>query len=214
MNCYPINATSIKAYWAHGLLYLTASGECECPQYASISETMITIYPPEYQITTCACSEIGLFPYNVHAWFHLAEQPEAVTVHTQEGPQKVEVEAFAADLSDDLGTPEVLTAKLSKGEVIGLSPNSWDINRAISYAVGQLEKLYPGNVNAELIETGVVAAGSPVGVAFLYVRMKQSAAKGSATKSSANKSSANKSSATKGSSSKGSAAKGSSKSKA
>jgi hypothetical protein len=179
MNCYLINATSIKAYWAHGLLYLMASGDCECPQFASISETMITIYPPEYQITTCACPEIGLFPYNVHAWFHLAEKPETVTVHTHEGPQKVEVEAFPAELSDDLVTPAVLTAKLAKDEVIGFSPNSWDINRAINDAVGQLEKLYPGNVHAELTETGVVAAGSPVGIAFLYVRMRQSASKGS-----------------------------------
>jgi hypothetical protein len=175
MNCYPINATSIKAYWSHGLLYLMASGECECPQYASISETMITIYPPEYQITTCACLEIGNFPYNVHAWFRLAEEPETVTVHTHEGPQKVEVEGFPADLTDELGTPNVLTAKLAKDEVVGLSPNSWDINRAINDAVAQLEKLYPGDVHALLTETGVVAAGSPIGIAFLYVRMKQSA---------------------------------------
>jgi hypothetical protein len=80
-----------------------------------------------------------------------------------------------ADLSDDLETPPVLTAKLTKDEVLGISPNSWDINRAINDAVAQLEKLYPGDVHAVVTETGVVAAGSPVGIAFLYVRMKQSA---------------------------------------
>lgn len=173
MNCYLINAESINAYWAHGLLYLAASGECECPKFANIAEAPMTIVPPEYQLTTCACAEIGTFPYSVHAWFHSAEQPETVTVHTTSGAQKVPVEGFPADLTDDLPTPGILTAKLAKEEVIGISPNSWDINRAINDAVQKLEKLHPGDVNATIVDTGVVAAGSPIGIAFLYVRMKQ-----------------------------------------
>ena len=172
-NCYLVNATTINAYWAHGLLYIGAEGHAECPQLVSISETPLTIYPPEYQIMTCACPEIGSFPYNVHAWFHLAEQPETVTVHTASGPQKVEVKAFPADLAEDTATPSLLTAAPTEGEVIGMSPNSIDVNRAITAAVAQLQKQYPGNVHATVVETGFVAVGSPVGIAFLYVRMRQ-----------------------------------------
>jgi hypothetical protein len=177
MNCYLINATTLKAYWAHGLLYLTASGDTECPQYANISQSPATIVPAEYQLTTCACTAIGSFPFNAHAWFHVGEQPESVTIHTAEGPQKVEVEGFPADLIEDVTTSGALTAKLGDDEVVGMSPNSWDVNRAITDAVNQLQARFPGNVNATVTETGVVAAGSPVGIAFLYVRMKQSADK-------------------------------------
>jgi hypothetical protein len=172
-NCYLVNATTISAYWAHGLLYIRASGHAECPQFVSISETPLTIYPPEYQIATCACPQIGSFPYDAHAWFHLAERPETVTVHTASGPQKVEVGAFPPDLIEDVTTPQALTDELAEGEVVGISPNSFDLGRAISDAVSKLQKLYPGNVHATLVETGVVAVGSPVGLAFLYVRMRQ-----------------------------------------
>jgi flavin-binding protein dodecin len=183
MNCHLINSETLSAFWAHGLLYLAASGHAECAEYVSISEAPIDIVPPEYQLTSCSCPAIGSFPYNVHAWFHLAEQPETVTIHTSAGAQKVEVTGFPSDLSDDVSTPASLTGKLGEGEVVGVSPNSWDVNRAITNAVDQLRKLYPDNVNAVVTETGVVAAGAPVGIAFLYVRMKQNAPRASKKRS-------------------------------
>jgi hypothetical protein len=186
-NCYLVNATTINAYWAHGLLYLGAEGHAECPEMVSISQTMIDIFPPEYQIMTCACPQIGSFPYKVHAWFHLAEQPETATVHTASGPQKVEVAAFPPDLVEDVTTPAALTDAPVEGEVIGISPNSMDIGRAINDAVSKLQKLYPGDVHATLVETGVVAAGSPVGIAFLYVRMRQTEESKKRSKSKASK---------------------------
>jgi hypothetical protein len=183
-TCYLINATSIDAYWAHGLLYLAAAGHAECAQYAAISQSPMDIIPAEYQITTCACPQIGSFPYGIHAWFHVAEQPEAVTVHTASGAEKVEVKTFPADLVPDVATSAALTDPPAEGEVIGFSPNSWDVNRAITDAAGKLQKLYPGKVNATVTETGIVAAGSPIGIAFLYVRMKQLAEKTSKRRSS------------------------------
>jgi hypothetical protein len=173
MNCYLINATSIDAYWALGHLFLKASGHCECPKYANISQSPIEIFPPQYQITTCACPEIGSFPYTAHGWFHLPEKPESVTVHTASGARQVEVGPFPAELLPDTPTPALLTAVPADDEVIGFSPNSWDVDRAISDAVNKLQKLFPAHVNATVTETGVVAVGTPVGIAFLYVRMKQ-----------------------------------------
>lgn len=181
-QCYLVNAETINAYYTHGLLYLSASGQSECPEFVAISQTMTTIFPPEYQITTCTCSQIGSSPYNVHAWFELAEAPETVTVHTASGAQKVDVQPFPADLSEELATPAQLIDQLAENEVIGISPNSWDVNRAITDAVSKLQKSYPGEVNATVTETGVVAVGSPVGIAFLYVRMRQQTAAKRATK--------------------------------
>jgi hypothetical protein len=175
MNCYLVNTETIDAYWAHGLLFLRATGHAECAGNVSISESPLRIYPPEFQVMTCPCLEIGSFPYDVHAWFHLGEQPETVTVNTASGPQKVEVQGFPSDISDEIATPSALTDKLADGEVVGVSPNSWDVNRAITDAVNQLQKAYPGRLNATVTETGVVAVGSPIGIAFLYVRMLQAA---------------------------------------
>lgn len=172
-NCYVVSATAVNAYWAHGLLYIGAEGYAECPQFVSISQTPLAIYPPEYQITTCACTQVGSFPYKVHAWFHLAEKPETVIVYTASGPQKVEVGPFPRDLVEDVATPALLTEETPEGEVVGISPNSFDVARAIGDAVSKLQQQFPGNVHAELVETGVVAVGSPVGLAFLYVRMRQ-----------------------------------------
>jgi hypothetical protein len=213
-DCFLINPTKINAYWVHGLLFLAASGEAECPQYVNISQSPLRIFPPQYQVMGCACPEIGSFPYKVHAWFHVPEQPETVTVHTADGPQEVDVKAFPIDLIEDVATPKILTEKPAAGEVVGISPNSWDVNRAIGDAVSQLQKQYPGKVSAIVTEIGVVAVGSPVGIAFLYVNMKQSAqaarASGAAKKSSASKTSSAKASSTSKKSSASS--KGSSKS--
>jgi hypothetical protein len=182
MTCYLINATTIKAYWGFGFLFLRASGNTECPNFANISESPIKIYPAQYQVTTCPCPEIGSFPYTAHAWFHLEEQPEKVSVHTAAGLREVDVESFAPDMFPDAVTPAVLTAAPADDEVVGISPNSWDVDRAITSAVTKLQKLFPGNVNATVTETGVVAVGSPIGIAFLYVRMKQHATEKHASK--------------------------------
>ena len=171
-NCYPVNATTINAYWAHRLLLLTAEGHAECADLVFISQSPLAIFPPEYQIMTCACPIVGSFPYKVSAWFYLVEKPQAVTVHTASGPQKVEVKSFPLDL-EGTKTPAVLASESPAGEVLGIALNSSDINIAISDAVSKLQELYPGNVNATLTETGVVSSGPPVGISLLYVRMKQ-----------------------------------------
>lgn len=176
MNYYLIGASSINAYWALGLLYITAQGDAECTDYVTISQSPLAISPPEYQIMTCACPNAGKFPYTAHAWFALARNTETITVHTDSGPQQVKLESFPAVLAGDVQTPSVFTAQPVEGEVVGVSPNSWDFSRAMADAVNKLNELYPGNINATVTETGVVALGPPIGMAFLYLRMRQSGA--------------------------------------
>lgn len=176
MNCFLINADSINAYWAHGLLLITAAGETECVEYANISQAPLDVFPPEFQVMSCACQVPSVSPYRAHGWFALAKSPETITVHTLSGPQKVKVEAFPQVLPGDVQTPSVFTAQSGEGEVVGISPNSWDVNAAIGHAVNQLHELFPNQIKAMVTETGVVTLGSPISMAFLYVKMKQSAA--------------------------------------
>ena len=173
MNCFLINAATINAYWAHGLLFITAAGEAECVEYANISQAPLDVFPPEFQVMSCPCPAPGAFPYRAHGWFALAKNPETITVNTLSGPQKVNVEAFPPVLSGDVETPSIFTTQPGEGEVVGISPNSWDVNTAIGHAVNQLHELFPNQIKAVVTETGVVTLGSPISMAFLYVKMKQ-----------------------------------------
>jgi len=51
--------------------------------------------------------------------------------------------------------------------------NSSDINVAISDAITKLRAKYPGGINAKMVDSGFVAVGSPVGIAYYYVVMEQ-----------------------------------------
>jgi hypothetical protein len=69
-----------------------------------------------------------------------------------------------------------LAATAQPGQVVGYAYNSADINVAIQDAIGKLRKLSPtGQVSAEVVSSGFVAAGSPVGIAFFYVVMQPKA---------------------------------------
>jgi hypothetical protein len=175
MNCFLINADTINAYWAHGILFITAAGETECVEYANISQAPLDVFPPDFQIMSCACATPGSYPYRAHGWFILAKNPDTIKVHTLAGPRRVKVEAFPEALPDDVKTPSLFTTQAGEGEVVGISPNSFDVNVAISHAVNQLHESFPNQVRAVVTETGVVTLGGPVGMAFLYVKMKQSA---------------------------------------
>ena len=176
MNCFLINSDTINAYWAHGILLITADGETECVDYVSISQAPLDVFPPEFQVMSCACPVPGAHPYRAHGWFALAKNPETITVHTLSGPQRVKVDAFPQVLPEEVETPSILTKQLGEGEVVGISTNGFDVNAAISHAVNQLHESFPNQIKAVVTETGVVTLGASSGVAFLYVKMKQSVA--------------------------------------
>jgi riboflavin biosynthesis pyrimidine reductase len=65
------------------------------------------------------------------------------------------------------------STKANANRVIGYAYNSSDINVAIADAVRKLQAKFPSNVSAVMVESGFVAAGSPVGIAYYYVVMEQ-----------------------------------------
>ena len=150
------------------MLTLEAQGEAECAQCVAIVRAPMTIEPPEFNLQTCACVEITISPYSTRAAFSGVSYSKTVTVYTASGPQKVPVEALPAAAAG-AAAPE----PAADDEVIGLSPNSIDVDRAIRDAVSQLRKKYPNGVNAKVTEIGFWAFGKPVGLAALYVRMQQ-----------------------------------------
>lgn len=174
-RCYLINANSIKAYYhfvpgsGPGVLTIEAAGEAECPQCAAVVRAPMTIEPPEFNLVTCACVEITTGPFWARGGFTGVSYSKTVIVHTASGAQKVKVEPLPAPKAAAFAAPE----PAADNEVIGLSPNSIDVDRAIANAVSQLRKKYPDGINAKVTEIGFWAFGKPVGLAALYVRMQQ-----------------------------------------
>lgn len=174
-HCYLIDAKSIKAYYhsvagsGRGVLSIEAQGEADCPQCAAIVRSPAQIVPPELELITCACPEIAFGPYLARGVFSGVSYTKTVTVNTAAGPQRVPVEALPAAKAGAAAPPE----PAADNEVIGLSPNSIDVDRAIRDAVSQLREKYPDGFNAKVTEFGFWAFGKPVGLAALYVRMQQ-----------------------------------------
>ena len=172
-RCYLIDARSIKAYYhaiagsGLGVLAVEAEGEAECAQCVAIVRAPTQIEPPEFDLITCACDEITFSPYFARGVFSGMSYVKTVTVRTASGLRKVAVEPLPAALAGPAPEP------LAGDEVIGLSPNCIDVDRAVRDAVSQLRVRYPDGVNAKVTEIGFWAFGRPVGLAALYVRMQQ-----------------------------------------
>jgi hypothetical protein len=170
-NCQLIDANTLNAYYrpilftGGGFLTIEATGECQCPQCAAVTRVP-TSEPPEFNLVTCNCLDPVNGPYSARGVFIIPRLINTVTVYTAAGTQLVPVVVG--------GDAEVAgPAPPADDEVIGLSPNSVDVDRAIRDAVSQLRKKYPSGVSAKVTELGFWAFGKPVGLAALYVRMQQ-----------------------------------------
>jgi hypothetical protein len=169
MSCHLINADSIKA-WRHGtphgvILVIEAQGHCECPQNARITAAPMPIEPPEFNLETCPCPAIGMFPYKATGVFP-GLSPSEVVVNTASGPKTVKVASVPEPASAALPAPA------DGNTVIGYAYNSSDLGKAFSAAVAELQKKFPGKTSAKVTEMGFVGVGSPVGIAFTYVTMQ------------------------------------------
>lgn len=179
-HCHLIDADSIRAFY-HSSPFLTflaieAQGSSECPQCVQIVQAPMPIEPPEFNLQTCACPAIGVFPYKVRAVFRDLPYTQTIVVRTASGAKTVKVEPIPALEAGEVALP----APPADDEVVGYAPNSTDVSRAIADAVSKLREKFPGGVNARVTETGFFAVGTPIGIAALYVRMQQQTGGGGA----------------------------------
>lgn len=57
-------------------------------------------------------------------------------------------------------------------EAVGIAPNSCDITRADSNAIDQLQKKFPGRLNAVVEEIGSISVATPIGIFYTYVKVR------------------------------------------
>jgi hypothetical protein len=172
MSCYLIKADSIKA-WRHGtpngvILVIEAQGHCECPQNARITAAPMPIEPPEFNLETCPCTAIGMFPYKAQGVFP-GLSPSEVVVNTASGPKTIKVETVPEPAT---ASAQPAPAPASDDTVTGYAYNSSDLGKAFSAAVAQLQQRFPGKTSASVTDMGFVGVGTPIGIAFTYVTMK------------------------------------------
>lgn len=162
------------AYQFGNTLTIVASGREDGYTNIRIAQSPAQIFPPIFHVVGDSSPAIGNFPYRVHGSFKAAAGLKTIFMTTADGKNEIPVKQFTeADLAAKAPKTSVLSANPADNEVVGISPNSYDVNRAVSDAVNKLQKKYPANVNATVVETGVVAVGTPVGITYLYVKMQQ-----------------------------------------
>jgi len=164
---YPDTVTAYR-YGDAAEVTIVASGREDGFQKIKIEASLAQIYPAIYMVTGETSEAIGDFPYTVQKTAGYATDLDYVYFQMDNGTQKIPV----YDILKDKATPAALTS-LSSNQVTGIAPNSSDINTAISSAIAKLRKLYPNGINAKMVDSGFVAGGAPIGIAYYYVVMEQ-----------------------------------------
>lgn len=155
---------------------IMASGREDGYCKVHIQPSLAEIYPPIYLVVGEPCAVIGNFPYTVSTTVPYATDLDYVYFQTASGTQKVQVVDV---LSTAHNAPPALLEAHSKesdddsNTVTGMAPNSSDINVAIANAITKLRAKFPNGISAKVTDSGFVAAGSPVGIAYFYVVMEQ-----------------------------------------
>ena len=150
---------------------IVASGHEEGLTNIKIEQSMATIYPPIFMAIGSPTAAIGYFPYTVKKTIPYATDLDYVQFQTEKGTEKIPIYDV---MSDKSATPSLLIKAASNDkQVTGYAYNSSNINTAIDDAIAKLRKKFPSNVSAKMIDSGFVAVGSPVGIAYYYVVMEQ-----------------------------------------
>lgn len=172
---YPTKVTALRI-GNEAKVTITANGYQEGLQNIRIVKSLATIYPPIYLVEGDLSPAIGYFPYTVSITVDYSTDFDYIQFSMAGGTQHIPILDVIQEHKKS--TPKTLQAAIKKSTsgsntVVGYAYNSTDINKALADAVTKLQVKFPANVSAIMTETGFVAVGSPVGIAYTYVVMEQ-----------------------------------------
>ena len=146
-------------------LTISASGHEDGVTDIRIEAVNLSAKIPSFRIVGEPSPAIGYFPFQVTRSFGLNNvDVNKIEIITANGVQLYDVQQYSAGA--DLALP------VSSGDTVtGIAPNSADT--AFKNAVAQMRQKFPGNVSASVIDSGFVAAGTPVGIAYTYVTLQK-----------------------------------------
>lgn len=137
-----------------------------------IEQSMATIYPPIFMVSAEPCSVEGSFPYTVQKTIPYALDLDYLQFQTERGTERIAIHDVMEDIEDSKITA-ITEVETNENQVVGYAYNSSNINKAIEDAVAKLRKKFSNGVSARMVDSGFVAGGSPVGIAYYYVVMEQ-----------------------------------------
>ena len=91
---------------------------------------------------------------------------------TERGTERIAIHDVMEDIEGSKITA-ITEVETNENQVVGYAYNSSNINKAIEDAVVKLRKKFSNGVSARMVDSGFVAGGSPVGIAYYYVVMEQ-----------------------------------------
>lgn len=150
-------------------ILLTASGTEEGICNIHWQLLPIPIFPATFAVIGERCEAIGAFPYKVQGIFTYPPEEDTLIVQTEEGPVTVIIQP---SILPELGPEVDLT---NPNLAIGCSYFSISMDEAISNAIEQFQKRFPGedSLNAAVVSSWFSAGGSPVGLSAFCVLMER-----------------------------------------
>ncbi|WP_442266750.1 hypothetical protein ACSIGC_03360 [Tenacibaculum sp. ZS6-P6] len=175
MNSQILYPESVYAYRIgnDNKVTIVAKGHEEGYCNIEITPSMATIYPPIYMVVGSPCAAIGYFPYTVQKTVPYSTDLDYIQFQTANGTERIAIHDVMETLDKTPNIELLAKAATNDNQVTGYAYNSSDINKAIDDAIAKLRKKFPRGISAELVSSGFVAAGSPVGIAFYYAVMEQ-----------------------------------------
>ncbi|MCL1127250.1 hypothetical protein [Shewanella surugensis] len=171
-----VTATEFQLVLAHQVnkptLTIKAEGYAEGITAPTIKAIDLTAEVPLFVVTAQDSPAIGFFPYTAQQTFDgIRGDLTEISIQTPEGITTYPVIHLLSGQNAPVH-PKALS-EISEKQIAGYAYNQSNFNVAFNNAVSQLYKKFPGHISAKVVESGFVAAGSPVGIAYTYVVMEQ-----------------------------------------
>ncbi|WP_163835259.1 hypothetical protein [Spartinivicinus ruber] len=153
-------------------LTITAEGQAEGITSTKVVAVDLHAKIPVFKVVGYTTPAIGYFPYTAKQTFEgVSPDLQEIKIQTPDGTTEYKVTHLLADYEPQAIPASVKSVK--ENQVVGYAYNQSNLDLAFSNAVKQLYNKYPGHISAKVVDSGFIAAGSPVGIAYTYVVVEQ-----------------------------------------
>ncbi|MBU2707032.1 hypothetical protein KCM76_13640 [Zooshikella marina] len=171
-----VTATEFELVLAlqHGnpVLTITAEGYAEGITGAHVVAVDLNSKIPVFKVVAHTTTAIGYFPYTAKNSFEgVNPDLQEIAIQTSVGITKYKVTHLLSN-NETQAVPASVKA-LNENQVVGYAYNQSNLDLAFSNAVNQLYTKFAGHISAKVVDSGFIAAGSPVGIAYTYVVVEQ-----------------------------------------
>lgn len=154
------------------ILTVVVQGHEEGLTDIQIKPINMTSEKPVFEVVGKQTPAIGYFPYNVKQTFEVSNPDiQEILIQSNKGITAYSVQHLVSGSQDHV-VPAVLN-NVSDNQTVGYAYNQTNLDTAFQDAISQMHTKYKSGISAKVVDSGFVAAGSPVGIAYTYVVVEQ-----------------------------------------